>query len=167
MKSEGVVLKNHFLLKTFPYDRFSIASGIINSKNLGLELPKKVYLKWMGLRKGGRFCPETADRIYINKISDKMCSTVVHETTHKNHKIYNKGFWRFLVPEKSFDMTMFNQNKALIKDKIRPYAGKNHKELVACIPQAFVKDGKTWSDFDPKIKELYEFYEGPKLNLVQ
>lgn len=53
----------------------------------------------------------------------------------------------------------------MITKEVKEYATKNRSEFVACTATKLISEGKTWSDFNPKIEKLYKMFRGPKLNL--
>jgi len=168
IRNFGVEIKNETNYKIDEYATFNILQGLTVSKKAGLKLPKNVILETME-DCAGYFKPLKPKNIYIDPSESKLCSTVIHETTHKKDK-----FPRIISFVPIFGgLQIFGNglilrlNKKLIKNEICEYATTNRNEFVACTAEKLLGEGKQWTDFDPKIKKLYDMFMGPKLKLGQ
>lgn len=173
----GVKLTNTTDKKILTSKMFDTLEGLFISKKAGLKLPKEIKFKNMEL--DGAYHLWTPKKIYLNpkienyaahkqaNMSTSLSSAAIHEITHANDLGFKlTGTIPFLnIPLRlpGFFATGFNSLK--ITKNLNRLASLDREEFIACTAEKLLFESKKWSDFDPKIKKLYDLLKGPNLNL--
>ena len=144
---------------------FEVLKGVLKAEKAGLKMPKNIIFKDMDYF--GEINPRNLDNLYLNpKEFRELATTTVHEITHKNDKF---GMFtrlpviNFIMATPGGIITLLNRSK--ISKAVTYYASMNREEFIACTAEKLICENKTWSDLDPKIKKLYDFFNGPRLKL--
>lgn len=143
-------------------------SGLVKAKNAGFKLPK--VIKFKNLKKTwGEFVPQQPNIIYLNPNSPSISSSSIHEAAHKNDlgARITRTIPILSIPLKLPGLITARCNRAVISKELGNHAYLDREEFIACTAQKLIVEDKQWSDLDPKIKKLYDFLMGPKLNLKQ
>lgn len=163
-KKLGVKIKNLTNDKTSSQVKFNILQGLLVSKKAGLKLPQIIKLKYLK-KHGGGFRPIYPNTILLDPRCDAVSSITIHEIAHKND-FENLLYYSLVkISLATAGKLILKANKKIIERELCENAHKNRCEFIASTVQKLLYEKKSWSDFDPKIKKLYDFFEGPKLKL--
>jgi len=166
IKNLGISIKNEEKSELSPFVLFDTLIGLLAAQKSGLDLPEIINFKntWP-LKCGGYFRRTEPNEITIcnNWINSK--EEAIHETVHKNDvKQIIKRQNESILTKLKYQFILI-RNRKLIKKELTKSALKNVEEFVAYTGSTIIARKKSWSDFNPKIKKLYDFFKGPKIKI--
>lgn len=161
LKDLGVVFKNKTTQQLTVPKKLDILDGLILSQNAGLKLPKVIEIEEDTYN--GHFNSLHPRKISFDASLENLSLVTVHETLHKNHMTNFNLFFR--MPDVDYAKQLIDRYRVAMGSELRYHAFDNIFEFVACVGEKLITEQKNWSDLDPIISKLYDYFKGPILKL--